>query len=143
MGSISYKERKSRANEIIKRVKQNDLEKRLKEKSPNLTNVKVRLKWVDQMFDTRALVFHLWADFRGYHINVLGEKDIEDLIKNYDELTSMDIDTLTGGLIWEMKRSVTWQYKKLRKENPKERKEDYKDMAKADRRDPWGTSGST
>lgn len=143
MNSISYDERKSRAKEIIKRVEKNDLKKELRNSIPSLKNADVRLKWIDQMFDTRAIMFHLWGDFCGFHINVLGEKDIEDLIKGYDELTDQDIISLTKKLILEMKKGVIWQYNKLKKKNPKELKEIYREMAQADRRDLWGTNGSS
>jgi hypothetical protein len=139
---LSVVKREKRANRIIKRLERNDLRAKFKEKNKDIKNVRLKLKWIDQMFDTRAIVYHIWAQYKGINVNVLGEKYIDPLIENFNEITKAHIENLTNDLISTIRSGVIKQYNKFKKLSPEELKETYKEMALADRRDPWGLCGS-
>lgn len=136
MGGIDdlhYEERMKRANMLIKRVKHNGLERKLKKNNPDLEINTLNLQWIDDMIEERGIEYHLRGDYRGYRINVIGYIDIDDLLLHFETLIDAHIQKLTRELARTIESSLDWQYMKFRDMAPEELEKTYKEMEELDR----------
>lgn len=130
---LRYEERILRANELIRRVKNNNFKHKLRKSNPDLEIRTLNLQWVDDLIEERGIEYHLKGDYRGYHINVIGYMDIDDLLLNFGNLIDAHIQKLTRELVRTIESSLDWQYMKFREMSPEDLEKTYKEMEELDR----------
>ncbi len=136
MGKIRdfrYGERQERAKQLIDKVLSNNIKDKLKERNPELHIRTLTLQWVDQLYEERGIEYQLRANFRSFHLNVIGYQFIDSYIIKFDKLKSANINELTKELIRMIDNSINWQYNKFMDMSPEELEKAYEEIKEIDR----------
>jgi hypothetical protein len=133
ISDLDYGERLHRGNQLIQLVKNNGIDSKLKQKNPDLEVHSLNLQWVDELFEDRGIEYHLRGEFRGFHINIIGYMDVDELIIGFENLIDAHIHKLTRELIRTIESSLDWQYMKFREMSPEDLEKTYEEMKRLDR----------